>query len=90
MKAGSKHSCCFHLVFCLTYSLTLKMEAICVSETSVIYRWTTWRYILEGRILHNYCFERPVTVAEQSTACTVFAVLEARTVGSNHTQGMDV
>jgi hypothetical protein len=33
---------------------------------------------------------RPVTVAEESKACTVFARSEAGTVGSNPTQGMDV
>jgi hypothetical protein len=33
---------------------------------------------------------KPVTVAERSRACTVFARLEAGIVGSNHTQGMDV
>jgi hypothetical protein len=32
----------------------------------------------------------PVTVAERSEACTVFARLEAWIVGSNPTQGMDV
>jgi hypothetical protein len=32
----------------------------------------------------------PVTVAERSRACTVFARSEAGTVGSNPTQGMDV
>jgi hypothetical protein len=32
----------------------------------------------------------PVTVAEQSKACTVFARSEAGIVGSNPTQGMDV
>jgi hypothetical protein len=32
----------------------------------------------------------PVTVAERSKACTVFARSEAETVGSNPTQGMDV
>jgi hypothetical protein len=32
----------------------------------------------------------PVTVAERSRACTVFARSEAWTVGSNSTQGMDV
>jgi hypothetical protein len=32
----------------------------------------------------------PVTVAERSQACTVFARSEAVTVGSNPTQGMDV
>jgi hypothetical protein len=33
---------------------------------------------------------RPVTVAEQSEACTVFALSEAEIVGPNPTQGMDV
>jgi hypothetical protein len=32
----------------------------------------------------------PVTVAERSRACTVFARSEAGIVGSNPTQGMDV
>jgi hypothetical protein len=32
----------------------------------------------------------PVTVAERSKACTVFARSEPGIVGSNHTQGMDV
>jgi hypothetical protein len=32
----------------------------------------------------------PVTVAERSKACNVFALSEARIVGSNATQGMDV
>jgi hypothetical protein len=32
----------------------------------------------------------PVTVAEQSKACTVFARSEPVIVGSNSTQGMDV
>jgi hypothetical protein len=32
----------------------------------------------------------PVTVAEPSEACTVFAGSEAEIVGSNPTQGMDV
>jgi hypothetical protein len=32
----------------------------------------------------------PVTVAERSKSCTVFARSEAGTVGSNPTQGMDV
>jgi hypothetical protein len=33
---------------------------------------------------------KPVTVAEPSKACTVFASSEAGIVGSNRTQGMDV
>jgi hypothetical protein len=33
------------------------MEAICSSETSVNFRPTTWRYILEDSTLHNHCCE---------------------------------
>jgi hypothetical protein len=32
----------------------------------------------------------PVTVAELSKACTVFALSETGTMGSNPTQGIDV
>jgi hypothetical protein len=35
-------------------------------------------------------YGRPVTVAERSRICTVFARSEAGIVGSNPTQGMDV
>jgi hypothetical protein len=35
-------------------------------------------------------FGGPVTVAEQSKACTVFARSEAGIMGSNPTQSMDV
>jgi hypothetical protein len=31
------------LLSCLAYSSTLKMEAICSSETSVDFQWTVWR-----------------------------------------------
>jgi hypothetical protein len=37
-----------------------------------------------------YRFDQPVTVAERSNSCTVFARLEAGVVGSNPTQGMDI
>jgi hypothetical protein len=33
--------------------LTLKMEAMCSSETSVDTKRTTWRYIPEDGTLHN-------------------------------------
>jgi hypothetical protein len=39
VKAGGKQSS--------AYSSTLKMEAICSSETSVDFQRTTWRYISE-------------------------------------------
>jgi hypothetical protein len=35
------------LVFCLAYSLALKMDATCSSETSVDFHRTAWRYIPE-------------------------------------------
>jgi hypothetical protein len=41
----------------LAFSLTLKMEATCLSETSVDFQWSTWCYIPEGRILHNHSYE---------------------------------
>jgi hypothetical protein len=41
------------LVSCLTCSSMLKMKASCSSETSVDFRRTIWRYIPEGRTLHN-------------------------------------
>jgi hypothetical protein len=39
------------LLSCSAYSLTLKMEAICYSEMSVNFQWTTWRYITEDSTL---------------------------------------
>jgi hypothetical protein len=41
MKAGDKQT----LVSCSAYSLTMKVEAICSSETSVDFQRTTRRYI---------------------------------------------
>jgi hypothetical protein len=45
---------CFVLISCMANSSSLKMEAIRSSETSVNFHRTTWRYIPEGRSLHNY------------------------------------
>jgi hypothetical protein len=42
--------------FCLAYSSTLKMEAKCSSETSVVFQRTIRRYIHENRTLHNHCY----------------------------------
>jgi hypothetical protein len=42
---------CFTLASYSTYSLTLKMEAICSSETSVDFQRTTQRYIPEESTL---------------------------------------
>jgi hypothetical protein len=44
----------FTLVYCSAYSSTLKMEAICSSETSVHIQRTTRRYIPEDSTLHNH------------------------------------
>jgi hypothetical protein len=44
---------------------------------------------LQGLFLQAYLII-PVTVAERSKACIVFARSEAGTVDSNPTQGMDV
>jgi hypothetical protein len=48
---------CFMLVSYLAYSytLTLKIEATCSSETSVDFQRTTRCYILGDRTLHNNC-----------------------------------
>jgi hypothetical protein len=43
----------FTLVSCLAY-LTLKMEVICSSKTSVDLQWTTRRYIPEDSTLQTY------------------------------------
>jgi hypothetical protein len=45
------------LVSCLTYSCTLKREAIFSSETSVDFQQTTLRYIPEDRTLYNHRWE---------------------------------
>jgi hypothetical protein len=41
-------------------------------------------------IFKSILLKLPVTVAERSKACNVFARSEAAIVGSNRTQGMDV
>jgi hypothetical protein len=44
MKAGGKYA----------HSFTLKMEAMCYSETSVDFERTARRYIPEDSTFHNY------------------------------------
>jgi hypothetical protein len=60
---GRKISSACHLLsrcfFCSTYSSTLKMEAICSSETSVDSQRTKRRYIPEDSTLHNRRCENP-------------------------------
>jgi hypothetical protein len=46
---GALLATCFMPVSFLSYSATLKMEAICSSETSVEFQRTTQRYIPEER-----------------------------------------
>jgi hypothetical protein len=43
----------FMLVSCLTYSSTLKMEAVCSSETPVYFQLSTQLCIPEDRTVHN-------------------------------------
>jgi hypothetical protein len=50
-----KHGCtwiCFQLVSCSAYFSTLKMEAICSSETSLEFQRTTRRYIAKDSALY--------------------------------------
>jgi hypothetical protein len=68
------------------------MEAICSSERSVDFEWTTRRYVPETRTLQmclmyvetHKCSDRTVDKAR-----TVFALSKAGIVGSDPTQGMD-
>jgi hypothetical protein len=46
-------------------------------------------YLYKSKLHERKCC-LPVTVAERSKACTVFALSEAAIAGSNPTQGMDV
>jgi hypothetical protein len=59
----------------------MKIENIIPNEVSLSYPSPN----IIG-VIHS----RPVTVAERSKACTVFARSEAGIVGSNPIQGMDV
>jgi hypothetical protein len=52
--------------------------------------WISLIYEVVSCILDSYSFSMPVTVAERSRACNVFARSEAEIVVSNPTQGMDV
>jgi hypothetical protein len=45
---------CLALISCLDYSITLKIETICSSETSIDFQRTIWSHIPENRTLHNH------------------------------------
>jgi hypothetical protein len=56
--------------------------------------WVLILFVIKSYFYVFYLFEPnvqiPVTVAERSKACAVFARSEAGTMGSNPTQGMDI
>jgi hypothetical protein len=45
---------CFVLVSCLAYSSTQKMRVICSSETSDVFRQSTWCYVPGDGTLYNH------------------------------------
>jgi hypothetical protein len=51
---------CFTLVDCSAYSSTLKVQALCSSETLVYFPWTARQYIPEDRTLQTYRISLPV------------------------------
>jgi hypothetical protein len=63
------------LVSCLAYTSTLKMEAICSSETSVDFQRATRRYIPEDRTLPGHtsfcasCGESPALLLQSTSSC---------------------
>jgi hypothetical protein len=52
-KQGTSSPPAFMLISCSAFSSTLKVEAICYSETLVEFQRTTWRYMPEDNILIN-------------------------------------
>jgi hypothetical protein len=52
---------CFMVVYCVTYSSDLKMEAKCSFKTSVDFQWTTQQYNPEDRCLHNHSSENLIS-----------------------------
>jgi hypothetical protein len=65
----------------ITFSVITKKR----SESDI---WRNICYTLA--FMKLYDFQQPVTVAERSKACAVFARSEPGIVGSNPTQGMNV
>jgi hypothetical protein len=54
---------------CSAYSSTLKLEAICSSETSVDFQRTTRRYIPKDRTLHNHRYENLKSYNKAGGSC---------------------
>jgi hypothetical protein len=50
------------LFLCMACSLTLKMEVMCSFKTSIAFHQITCNYILENRILRNYCQDSSVYI----------------------------
>jgi hypothetical protein len=67
--------------------LIFRRYTTCITQMSRIFSYAD---LALQTILSGIQVDRPVTVAEQSKACTVFARSESGIVGSNTTQGMDV
>jgi hypothetical protein len=74
----------FRLVSCSDYSSTLKMEAVCSSETSVDFQRTTRRYIPQDRTLHNHRCEnlKSYTVIFIFTAARILNLTKTEAVPS--------
>jgi hypothetical protein len=70
----------FKLDPCSVYSSTLKMEAICSSETSVGFQRTTRRYIPEDNTLSNHRCEslKSYMITVCSSFCIVLRVMLCR------------
>jgi hypothetical protein len=68
-------TCHLHMVSCLTYSSTPKMEAPFVSETSVGFKRTTGRYIAEERTLHKHHCEN-LTSYKRNESWPIYRFLE--------------
>jgi hypothetical protein len=65
------------------FLLTLKMEAICSSKTSVDTQWTTRRYIPEDGTLHNHRCENLKSYTEK-TAPKIMVVTKSSVAMANH------
>jgi hypothetical protein len=55
IKSQTELATCFMLVSCLAYSLALKMEVTCSSETLADFQLTTQHYIPEDGTRHKKC-----------------------------------